>query len=46
MREHRLLWRAGDVISLAPPLCITKDEVDYLVQQVDEVIGEVEKELS
>ena len=43
MAEHGLLGRAGDVISLAPPLCITKDEVDHLVKQVDEVIGEAEK---
>ena len=43
--KHGLLGRAGDVISLAPPLCITKGEVDYLVEQVNEIIGEVEREL-
>ncbi|MCH7786001.1 MAG: aspartate aminotransferase family protein, partial [Chloroflexi bacterium] len=42
MDKHGLLGRAGDVIALSPPLCITKDEVDHLVQQLDQVIGEVE----
>ena len=40
-----LLGRAGDVISLAPPLCITKDEVDWLVKSVDDAITEVENQL-
>jgi len=40
-----LLGRAGDIISLAPPLSITKDEVDLLVREVDGAIGEVEKML-
>jgi hypothetical protein len=43
MDKHGLLGRAGDVISLAPPLCITKDEVDILVKRVDTVITEVEE---
>lgn len=38
-----MLGRAGDVISLAPPLCITKDEVDHLVEQVDESVGELQR---
>ena len=45
MDRHGLLGRAGDVIPLSPPLCITKDEVDHLVKQVSEVIGEVESTL-
>jgi adenosylmethionine-8-amino-7-oxononanoate aminotransferase len=45
MASHGLLGRPMDVFPLAPPLCITKDEVDYLVHQVDEAIGEVEKTL-
>ena len=43
--RHGLLGRAGDVISLAPPLCITKDEVDWLVKSVDDAITEVEGQL-
>jgi adenosylmethionine-8-amino-7-oxononanoate aminotransferase len=42
MAKHGLLGRAGNVISLAPPLCITKDEVDHVVDKVDAVIGELE----
>ena len=45
MNEHRLLGRAGNVISFAPPLSITKDEVDWLVKQVDEMITGLEKQL-
>ncbi len=46
MHKHGLfLLIAGDVIELAPPLCITKDEVDHLVRQVTAVIGDLEKEL-
>ncbi|MCI0439621.1 MAG: aspartate aminotransferase family protein [Chloroflexi bacterium] len=40
-----LLGRFGDVISFAPPLCITRDEVDHVVKMVDEAIGEVESQL-
>ena len=42
MDEHGLLGRAGDIISIAPPLCITKDEVDFLVAQLDEILSKVE----
>jgi adenosylmethionine-8-amino-7-oxononanoate aminotransferase len=45
MVKHRLLGRGGDVIFIAPPLCITKDEVDHVVTQLDEIIGAVEEEL-
>ena len=34
--------RLGDNIMLAPPLCITKDEVDYLVKELDDAIDELE----
>ena len=43
MNRHGLLGRATDVIALAPPLCITKDEVDHLVSAVDAVISDAEK---
>ena len=43
MYSHSLLgMRLGDVILLAPPLCITGDELDHLVTQLDEAIGELE----
>jgi len=48
MNKYRLLVLMGrprDIIFLAPPLCITKDEVDYLVKQVDQVVSELESAL-
>ena len=39
MNKHGLLGRATDVISMSPPICITKDEVDHLVNAVDGVIS-------
>jgi adenosylmethionine-8-amino-7-oxononanoate aminotransferase len=30
-------------IMLAPPLIISKDEIDYIVRALDKVIGEIEK---
>ena len=38
-------FRAGDIISICPPLTISRDEVDFLVSALDETIGEVEAEL-
>ncbi len=38
-------FRAGDVISICPPLIVGKDEIDFLVNVLDETIGEVEAEL-
>ena len=40
--RHGLLGRLGDSSFIAPPLCITKDEVDHLVKQMDGVLGELE----
>jgi adenosylmethionine-8-amino-7-oxononanoate aminotransferase len=38
-------FRAADVISLCPPLVIKKDEVDFVVDGLDQTIGELEREL-
>ncbi|MEX0761296.1 MAG: aspartate aminotransferase family protein [Dehalococcoidia bacterium] len=38
-------FRAGDVISICPPLSINKDEIDFLVGVLDESIGQIAKEL-
>ena len=38
-------FRAGNLISLCPPLCITKDEVDFMVSGIGSAIGAMEKEL-
>ena len=45
MNEHHLLGRPGNSIYLAPPLCITKDEVDHVVSQVDSVVSKLEAQL-
>jgi adenosylmethionine-8-amino-7-oxononanoate aminotransferase len=45
MERHGLLGRAGDVFYLAPPLSVTRSELDFLVCQLDDVIGELEAEL-
>ncbi|MGI8550140.1 MAG: aspartate aminotransferase family protein [Dehalococcoidia bacterium] len=45
LKQRGLLSRAGAMIALAPPLCISKQEVDEVVGIVDDSIGAVEKEL-
>jgi len=36
---------AGNVIRVKPPLCITKDDADFIYKVLDEVLGIVEKEM-
>ena len=38
-------FRAGDIISLCPPLSINKEEIDFLVEAISNVITTVEKEI-
>ncbi|MXY22314.1 MAG: aspartate aminotransferase family protein [Dehalococcoidia bacterium] len=45
MSDHGLLGRAGDVIALSPPLTITRDEVDFVVRQLDSVLEQAEAQL-
>ena len=40
-----ITFRAGNVISICPPLIITDDEIDFLVDALDETIGEIETDL-
>jgi 4-aminobutyrate aminotransferase-like enzyme len=40
------VYARGRVVRLAPPLCITRDEVDRLVDIVAASIDEVEAELT
>jgi adenosylmethionine-8-amino-7-oxononanoate aminotransferase len=37
MRENRMLGRAGAIIPIAPPLCITREEIDEAVRRLDKV---------
>jgi putrescine aminotransferase len=41
-----IVYTRGKVVRLAPPLCITRDEVDTLVDIVAASIGELEDELT
>jgi adenosylmethionine-8-amino-7-oxononanoate aminotransferase len=41
--SRNLLTRAASVISLSPPLCITADEVDRIVEIADGAITDMEK---
>jgi adenosylmethionine-8-amino-7-oxononanoate aminotransferase len=40
-----IVYARGQVLRLAPPLCITREEVDQLVDIVAASIGELETEL-
>ena len=46
MRENRMLGRAGPVIPVAPPLCISRDEIDEAVDRLDRVLATLGDELS
>ena len=43
--EHGLLTRIGRDIALAPPLILTHEEVDEIVEIIDRTITDVEREL-
>lgn len=45
MERHGLLGRGGDVVFVAPPLCVTSGEIDYLVSQLDAVIAQLQADL-
>ena len=38
-------FRAGDIISICPPLSINRDEIDFLVDVLDDALGRISKEL-
>ena len=35
---------AGNVVRIKPPLCVTRQDADFIVQVLDEAFGIVEKE--
>ena len=44
--DRRLVsFRAGDIISLCPPLSISSDEVDFIVDGLDDCLTELESDL-
>ena len=44
IREYGLVTRAGDSINLTPPLVITKEIIDDMIDILDRSMGEMEKE--
>ena len=38
-------FRAGDLISICPPLMISRDEIDFLVDALDDALGQISKDL-
>ena len=43
--ENGLILRGGDVINIAPPLCVTAGEIDEIISAMDRVIGQVAHDL-
>ena len=43
MDEQGLLGRGGDIFFLAPSLCVTRAEIDTLIERVDSVIGALDR---
>ena len=43
LRKYKILGRGGDFIPIAPPLCITYDEIDEFVDTIDFAIKEIEE---
>ena len=46
LREQRMLGRAGNIIPIAPPLCIDRDEIDEAVDRLDSVLARLGEELA
>ena len=42
LHDRGLLTRAASIISLSPPLCISADEVDRIIEILDGAIGDME----
>ncbi|MEC7657928.1 MAG: aminotransferase class III-fold pyridoxal phosphate-dependent enzyme, partial [Pseudomonadota bacterium] len=42
LHDRGLLTRAASIISLSPPLCISADEVDRIIDILDGAIGDME----
>ncbi len=43
--ENGLILRGGDVMNIAPPLCVTSSEIDDILLVLDQVIGRVAGEM-
>ncbi len=45
MRQNHMLGRAGHIIPIAPPLCITRDEIDEAVKRLGAVLDTLAEQL-
>ncbi|MBI2865231.1 MAG: aspartate aminotransferase family protein [Chloroflexi bacterium] len=45
LSKRGLLTRAGEIVQLAPPLCVVRQDIDEIVRIVDESLAELESEL-
>ncbi|MCI0799154.1 MAG: aspartate aminotransferase family protein, partial [Chloroflexi bacterium] len=43
--SNGLILRGGDVMNIAPPLCVTSGEIDEIVSVLDRVIGQTARDL-
>jgi adenosylmethionine-8-amino-7-oxononanoate aminotransferase len=43
--RNMVSFRAGDVITMCPPLSIKKDEIDFIVSAIDGALDELENDL-
>ena len=46
LHEKGLITRSGNIVHFAPPLVVTKDEIDRMVTIVDETLTETEREFA
>jgi adenosylmethionine-8-amino-7-oxononanoate aminotransferase len=46
MTEKGLITRTWNIVHFAPPLVVTKDEIDRMVAIADEALTEVEQEFA
>ena len=44
-RQRGILLRGGDTMNVAPPLCVTRPEIDELISVMDDSFSQLEKEL-
>lgn len=43
--ENGLLLRGGDAMNIAPPLCVTRGEIDEILSGLDRVVGQIARDL-
>ena len=46
LADNGIILRGGDVMNIAPPLCVTTGEIDEIVSVLDRVIGQTARDLA